>query len=357
MINIVFASITAFIITFLAIPAVIKIADIKGLYDVPGGRKKHKASIPRLGGIAIFAGAVFSFSFWSALLNYEPIQYLISALIVMFFIGIKDDIIEMPASKKFIGQSIAALIVVLFADVRITSLCGVFGIYDIPYYISAPFSFFVIILIVNSFNLVDGIDGLAGGLGAIASFTFGLWFFNYDQIPLSILSFSVFSALLAFLSYNFAPAKIFMGDTGSLVVGLILAVLAINFVELSFNALPYSFPFRSSPAMAIAILMIPLFDTIRIFIVRLFHKRSPFSADRNHMHHILGDMGCSHRDISIILYSVNVGFIILALGLRNISSLLLLIILMGTAILLSFVPFIIKYFHKSGNYNIKVFKH
>lgn len=274
----------------------------------------------------------------------------------MFFIGIKDDIVDMPASKKFIGQMIAALIIVLFGDIRITSMCGVFGIYDIPYYVSAPFSLAVIILIVNAFNLVDGVDGLAGGLGAIASFTFGLWFFNYNEIPLCILSFSVFSALLAFLIYNFSPARIFMGDTGSLVIGLIMAVLAINFIELSFNALPYSFPFRSSPAMAIAILIIPLFDTIRIFIVRIINKKSPFSPDRNHLHHILGDMGFNHREISFILYSINLGFIILALVLRNISSLILLLTILGICLLLSLVPILFKALNKSKALDIKMYK-
>ena len=357
MINIIFASITAFIITFLAIPAVIKIADIKGLYDTPGGRKLHKASIPRLGGLAIFAGVAFSFAFWTAVFKFEPVQYILASMIVMFFIGIKDDIIEMPASKKFIGQLIAALIIVLFGDIRITSMCGVMGIYDIPYYVSAPFSLLLIILIVNAYNLVDGVDGLAGGLGSIASFTFGLWFYNYNEIPLCILSFSVFSALLAFLTYNFSPARIFMGDTGSLIIGLILSILAIQFIELSFNALPFSFPFRSSPAMAIAILIIPLFDTMRIFAVRILHKKSPFSPDRNHMHHILQDMGCSHREICYILYAVHIGFIFLALWLRNISSMILLFIILGLSIFLSLTPFIIKYFHKSKTYNIKVFKH
>lgn len=355
--NITFSCITAFIITFLAIPSIIKVAVIKNLYDEPGERKSHKSSIPTLGGLAIFAGVVFSYTFWSAGFTSPSTQYIIAAIIVMFFIGIKDDLVELSPSKKLMGQIVSAIIIVLFGNVRIDSMCGIFGIYEIPYSLSVLFSIFTILVIINSFNLIDGIDGLAAGIGSIASFTFGLWFYNYNQIGLCILSFSLFSSLLAFLVYNFSPANIFMGDTGSLIVGLILSVLTINFVNLSFISPPYAFPFRSSPAMAIAILIIPLYDTLRIFLVRAIHGKSPFKADRNHIHHLLLDLGLSHREVSITLYLTNIGFILLALVLRNISSLVLLIILCVTAVVLSFVPFLFKYVSKKKEFEqLKVFK-
>lgn len=353
MINIAFSCITAFVITFLAIPVIIKIAVIKNLFDEPGARKSHKSKIPTLGGLAIFAGVVFSFTFWSTGFDYQPVQYIISAIIVMFFIGIKDDIVELTAGKKFSGQVMAALIIVLFANIRITTLCGMFGIYDIPYWFSIIFSLFTILLIINAFNLIDGIDGLAGGIGALASFTFGLWFYNYGQIALCILSFSLFSALLAFLVYNFSPANIFMGDTGSLIVGLILSILTINFIQLSFISPPDAFPFRSGPAMAIAILIIPLFDTLRIFIVRLLNRKSPFKADRNHMHHVLLDLGLMHREVSLTLYFVNVGFTLLALVLQDMGNLTVLIIMTVLAFLLSSVPYAVRYASKEKLMEVK----
>jgi UDP-GlcNAc:undecaprenyl-phosphate GlcNAc-1-phosphate transferase len=346
MLNITFACITAFIITFLAIPSIIRVSVIKNLFDEPGERKSHTSSIPTLGGLAIFAGVVFSYTFWSTGLENTPTQYIISAIIVMFFIGIKDDIVELTAHKKLYGQLFAAIIIVLFADIRITSLYGIFGIYQIPYWMSVLLSMFTILVIVNAYNLIDGIDGLAGGVGAISSFTFGLWFYNYNQIGLCILAFALFSSLLAFLVYNFSPANIFMGDTGSLVVGLILSVLTIYFVEMSFEALPYAFPFRSSPAMAIAILIIPLMDTLRIFVVRIRNGRSPFQADRNHIHHQLLDLGLSHREAALTLYLVNIGFIIMALSLRNISSLVLLYLLIATAMVASVIPYLLRTYRK-----------
>lgn len=342
MINIAFGCITAFIITFLAIPSIIKVAVIKNLFDEPGERKAHKSSIPTLGGLAIFAGVVFSFAFWSAEFNFQSTQYIIAALIVMFFIGIKDDIVDLPASKKFYGQLIAAIIIVLFANIRLTSLYGIFGVYQLNYAFSLVLSLFTILVIINAFNLIDGVDGLAAGIGAIAAFTYGLWFYNYNQIALCILSFALFSSLLAFLVYNFSPANIFMGDTGSLTIGLILSVLTINFIELSYDTTPFNFPFKSSPALAVAILILPLFDTLRVFIVRMMNKRSPFMADRNHMHHMLLDLGLNHREVSLTLYLVNIGFILLGLALRNAGSLLLLFIVSSLAIILSLIPYYLK---------------
>lgn len=356
MLNIILSSFTAFIITFLAIPSIIRVAVIKNLYDEPGERKLHHSSIPTLGGLAIFAGVVFSYTFWSSGFNYQATQYIIAAITLLFFIGIKDDIVELSPTKKIIGQIIAASILVFFGDIRITGLYGIFGVYEVPYWFSAFITVFTILVVVNAFNLIDGVDGLAAGIGAIASFTFGLWFYNYNQIALCILAFTLFSSLLAFLIYNFSPATIFMGDTGSLIIGLILSLLAINFIELSFESPPYAFPFRSSPAMAIAILIIPLLDTFRIFIVRLWNNRSPFKADKNHLHHILLSLGLSHREVSMSLYIVNIGFILLALSLRNISSLFLLIIICSLALVMNAVPFILRFYAKSRSYSLKAMK-
>ncbi len=307
---------------------------IKNLVDEPGGRKLHATRVPTLGGLGIFAGIIFAYTFFSATTGAQYNQYIISAMIVMFFIGLKDDLVDLTPSKKIIGQLVAALIIVLFGDIRMTSLYGILGIYSIPYLVSVVFSVLTILAIINAYNLIDGVDGLAAGIGAIASFTFGLWFYNYNEITLCILSFAVMSSLLAFLVYNFSPANIFMGDTGSLIIGLILAVLTIQFINLSFISPPDAFPFRSSPAMAVAILFIPIFDTLRVFIMRSIKGGSPFRADRNHIHHLLLDFGLSHREVAVIMYGVNMGIILLALFLRNISSLNLLYTICGIAVLL-----------------------
>ena len=172
-------------------------------------------------------------------------------------------------------------------------------------------TYFTVIVIINSFNLIDGVDGLAGSLGLMTTALLGLYFLKIDLIPYATLSFALASSLAAFLIFNFAPARIFMGDTGSLLIGLISSILVIKFINAA-SASDVNFPMEASPAIAFAILMIPLLDTLRVFGIRILHRRSPFSPDRNHVHHILLDRGLSHRQITVTLVGVNLLFIALA---------------------------------------------
>jgi UDP-GlcNAc:undecaprenyl-phosphate GlcNAc-1-phosphate transferase len=287
MYSIVLSFFTSFFITFMAIPSIKRVATVKHLYDEPGGRKSHTSRIPTLGGVAIFAGLIFSFTFFSAEIVYHSRQYIVSAILILFFIGIKDDIIPIPAFKKLIGQFIAAAIIAVSGGIRITSMHNLLGIHAVSYPVSILITIFTIIVIINSFNLIDGIDGLAAGIGVIVAGVFGFIFLYYGEMTmaLTILAFSLVGALLGFLYYNFSPARIFMGDTGSLVIGLVISVLAINVIELksNMNGVSSNSVIVSGPAFVVTVLIIPLFDTLRVFCIRLINKKSPFSADRNHI--------------------------------------------------------------------------
>lgn len=300
------ASLTSFIICFFAIPSIIKVAELKHLFDEPCERKNHKSKVPTLGGIAIFAGFIFATTFWADQKGIVELQYIIASLIILFFMGIKDDIVNLVAHKKLLGQIMAAIIIVYFADIRLTSLYGIFDIYDIPYWASLSFSLFTVISITNAFNLIDGIDTLAASVGILCIATFGSWFYLAGHTQYAILSSAMIGSLLAFLYYNKTPAKIFMGDTGSLVLGLVNSVLAIKFIEFNktFQGIA-EFKVHSVPAVAIGILIIPIFDTARVFILRVLEGRSPLSSDRNHIHHILTDLGYSHIKASSILVLLN----------------------------------------------------
>jgi UDP-GlcNAc:undecaprenyl-phosphate GlcNAc-1-phosphate transferase len=363
MIKVILTLLTSFTVTFVAIPSIIKVALMKNLYDEPDERKSHDYKIPTLGGVALFAGIIFSFTFWSASSIYPIKQYyIIASLIVMFFIGLKDDIVELSPVKKFIGQIVAAGIIVFFADYRLTNMVGILGIYEIPYNVSCVLTMFTILVIINAYNLIDGIDGLAAGIGIIASTAFGIILFMLNNPVLAGLSFALSGALLAFLWFNLSPAKIFMGDTGSLVVGLILSILAITFIETNIKNPLVSVEFSdfvqsnlhisrinfdlstSAPAIAIGFLIIPLFDTLRVFVLRAFRRKSPFLPDRNHIHHKLLELGFNHKKASFILFSVNILFVILALTLRKLHSGQILIIFFVLAMILSQIPtLIIKY--------------
>lgn len=331
------------------IPSIIKVAIIKHLYDTPDERKSHVDVIPTLGGVGIFGGFIIGFCLFARFdMKSTEIKYVIAALSFMFMLGAKDDIIELVANKKFIGQIFAASIIVILGDIRLTSLYGLFGISMINDVFSYFLSIVTIIFIINAFNLVDGINLLAGSVGVVATATFGMWFLVYDFFDYAILAAAMSGALFAFLKYNYSPAKIFMGDSGSLSVGLLVAVLAIQFIEknelvLAFNGSENELiSITAAPAMAIAVLIIPLYDTLRVFILRLLNKKSPFIADRNHIHHKLLDSGFSHVKATVTLIIVNVLFIIISYFLQFIGNMYLMITQLALATLLSFVLFSVK---------------
>ena len=300
--NIFSALVASFLITYVAIPKVIFFAQQFRLTDVAGKRAAHEGSTPIFGGIAIFSGIIFSLLFWAEL---ENIQFLLASFLIVFFVGVIDDLLNLSPLKKLIGQVIAVLIVIYLGKLEIGSMHGVLGLTNqLPEWISILFTIFVVIVITNGFNLIDGVDGLAGGLGVIASSTFGIIALLMNQEDMAIIAFALTGALLGFLKYNLHPAKIFMGDAGSLVVGMILSVLAINLIKHGLVTENIKLP-NKGPLLAIVILATPLFDSLRVFIVRVSKGVGPLSPGRDHIHHALLDLGLGHKRTALILYFVS----------------------------------------------------
>tara|TARA_B100000214_G_scaffold56448_1_gene36227 strand:+ start:9937 stop:10974 length:1038 start_codon:yes stop_codon:yes gene_type:complete len=337
--NVIFSFLTSFFITFLAIPKVISFANRYRLSDQAGDRASHEGSVPVFGGIAIFLGIILAISLWSQLID---MLFFVISLIIVFFVGILDDLLGLSPFKKLVGQILATLIIIYFGDIKIDNMHGVLLVNQLSFPISILFTLFVVIVITNGFNLIDGVDGLATGVGVISSFLFGGVALIMNQIDIAIISFALMGALLGFLKYNYHPAKIFMGDTGSLVVGMILSILAINLIQhgLVFNKLNY---FDKGPLMAIAFLSIPLFDSLRVFIVRASKGHGPLSAGRDHIHHALLDLGLGHKRTAIILYAISIFLIIFSFFLLNLNLNLNLGIFILSAIsyLLLIIPFYI----------------
>ncbi|MBC7511643.1 MAG: undecaprenyl/decaprenyl-phosphate alpha-N-acetylglucosaminyl 1-phosphate transferase [Ferruginibacter sp.] len=319
----------AFGITFFAIPIIIEVARRKKLFDEPDERKVHKMVIPTLGGLGIFGGFILATLIGSPVGSNE-LQYFVAAVIVIFFLGIKDDILVLSAAKKFIGQMVAAGIVIKFGGVQLSNMHGFLGIDSISNFTSILFTLFTIIVIINSFNLIDGVDGLAGSLGLLTALVFGTYFFYAGQLLYAVMAFSLAGSLVGFLIYNFSPAKIFMGDTGSLLIGLINAVLVIKFINIA-SSPAVTLPLEAAPAIGFAILIVPLFDTLRVFALRIVSRRSPFSPDRNHVHHFLLEMGFSHSKITMLCVGSNIGLILLAFFLRSWGTTVVIGILLAIA--------------------------
>jgi len=341
MYDIILSFITAFLLVYMAIPSIINIARVKGLYDVPDERKSHQEVVPTLGGVAIFAGVIFSIILWTPFDVFGDLQYILCAFIIIFLIGAKDDILPMSPFRKLLGQILACFILVFKAQVKLTSLYGIFGVYAIPEIPSILLSMFTILVIINAFNLIDGINGLSGSLATLISLTMGTWFFLIDRTDLAIIAFSLAGATIAFLRYNITPARIFMGDTGSMLIGIISAILVIEFIEVHAQIQGSPYAFKAVPAVAVGILILPLFDTAWVFVVRLFRGKSPLTADRSHIHHLLLDAGLSHTQATIVLLAVNFAFILFVVYFQDLGNLNLLIIILLMASSLSAIPYII----------------
>ncbi len=306
--------ITAFTIVLLSTPSFIRVAHFKHLFDSPDEERKiHRRSVPLMGGIMIFAGTVFSMLFWYPSAEIGIVKHLLPALLILFFIGIKDDIIGTAAMKKLLAQIIVAFIMVFVAKIRITGMHGLFGVEQIPDWLSYALSLFTYIVAINAYNLIDGVDGLAGGVGLIASTCLGVWFFLTGNAALAVIAFALSGALLAFLRFNFQPAQIFMGDSGSLTIGLLLITLTIAMIEQDTSNIPGIFSSVSKPLLGMAVLSYPLIDTLRIFAYRAYKGLPPFQADQNHIHHRLIKCGLNHAQtvLSIYLYqALLIGFVL-----------------------------------------------
>ncbi|WP_421751993.1 glycosyltransferase family 4 protein [Croceimicrobium sp.] len=338
------APVLAFAITYFSIPAIIRLSLVKKLYDQPDERKKHNARISPLGGMAIFGGMIISFVFCTAHLSNPALNSVLVGLFVLFITGVKDDLYPLVPYKKMLGQLLAVAVVVIQGDVRLVSFYGLFGVNELPYFISVALSIVFFLGIINSFNFIDGINGLSAGIGVVISVTYAVVFDYLHNDLFLILALCIVGSQLAFLRFNLVNAKIFMGDSGSMILGFLVALLSISFLQI--NELSEQFLLKKIDALvfAFAVMIIPVVDTIRVVFIRLFIlRRSPFAADRNHIHHALLDIGLSHVQASLSLMAINVSFVVLAYFLNDyLRATYLFISLSLLALLLSQLPFIIK---------------
>lgn len=283
--------ISAFVVTLICIPPIIYLIKRFRLYDQPNDRKLHSTPIPTMGGIAIVAGMMSSLLLWFPFsTEMAPVCFFFS-IAVLFGLGILDDLKDLSARYKFIIQfGLATLIAI--AGIRIHSFEGLFGIYELPLAAQYSCTIVAIVGITNAFNLIDGIDGLAGGIGFMSLITLGLLLHISGDSNTALIAFALAGGILAFLYFNFNPAKIFMGDTGSLVLGFVTAVLCIRLLQVNqFVSIPV---LQQAPVFVLGIVLIPVFDTLRVFAMRMWKGKSPFVADKTHIHHLLTNQGFSH---------------------------------------------------------------
>lgn len=312
---IIFALLGSTYISLVLMPCVIKIANKKNLMAQPCNRSSHIKPIPTLGGVAIFISVTVVTLFYCALTNNVQLMALLLSLIILFFLGLNDDLMTITPKTKFIGQLLVSSIIIIVSDVRITTLNGLFGIGEMNYFASFIITLFSFILIINSYNLIDGIDGLAGTIGVTVSGFFALFFYLNNILYLAILSFSLLGSLVGFLKFNLSVKdKIFMGDTGSMIVGFLLSFLSIKFLNSNYGQ-NMAFTFKNPEIIVVALLFYPMLDTMRIFMVRKFiYKTSPFIADKNHIHHKILQLLPSHIDVTKFIFGTNLLVLVVAMA-------------------------------------------
>lgn len=300
---------TAFAVCLLLIPEIIKIANARNMHDLPNERKTHTGKICSFGGVGIFFGFLISTLIWASVDMTLNMEFLLGAVLVMVVVGMRDDFLPLSAFWKLVGQFVA-IAVLLIGDIRIFSLYGFLGVYELPLFFSYLVTGFIVIVITNAFNLIDGIDGLAGSVSLIVFTFFGLWFALEGSLAISAMCLAVLGSVGGFLYYNYSPARIFMGDTGSLMLGFLATGLLIIFLSKN-AALPTTSDLHIVAPLSLlsALMVYPLFDTIRVFMLRALAGRSPLSPDRNHIHHLLLDIGCSHYYIVGIVIFLNIVFV------------------------------------------------
>ena len=312
------------------IPQAIRFAHRFQLVDYPNLRKQHIQSTPILGGVSIFVSVVFALSLTSLIIyNYPTIDFkvvfgLFSAISLMVFFGLKDDIFDVSPLEKIIFQIITSLFIIISCEIRIDNFDGLFGIYALPTIFSYVFSVFVFVIVVNAFNLIDGIDGLSASVGLISTLCFGVFFFLNNQVIQSLIMFCYSGALASFLIFNFKK-RLFLGDNGSMSLGVLIAfgifsvITATNKANLVGGT---GYFIDNSSVIVLALISFPLLDTIRVFCIRLIQGKSPFAPDRNHLHHHLTYLNFSHMESTflIVIYTIVITGIALALSSWDITN-------------------------------------
>jgi len=304
----------AFVLTLIFIPPVIFMVKRFKLFDRPNARKEHLVPTPTFGGISIFAGMMVSLLFWFKFYNHPSIITFFLSMILLFGVGIMDDLKDLAARYKLVIEAgVASLLAV--SGIRITSFGGLFGINEL--HITAQYIITVVTIvgITNAFNLIDGIDGLAGGLGFMSLVTLGIFLTISKDLNYAMIAFALAGALLGFLYFNFNPARIFMGDTGSLMLGFVIAVLCVQLMKV--NAIHPTPVVPNIYVFTLGIVMIPVFDTLRVFGTRIWKGRSPFSADKTHIHHLITNKGFTHAFAARIICVFHGFILILVYWMKN----------------------------------------
>ncbi len=291
--------VVAMIVVVVTQPSLVKIAQMKQIVDNPSARKLNKKPVPVLGGVAIFFGVIFSVGVAGYYVEGLDIEFeIIIAMLIMLYTGVGDDILQLSPSLRFALQIFTIGLMMFLGGIYIDNFHGLWGIYRLPWYVAVGLTTFSCVGIINAINLIDGVDGLCSGFGVFASLLFAVCFRRMGNISYVVLSLAVAGALIPFMLHNIFGKryKMFLGDGGSLVLGFICSLYVMRIIQSGDEVVT-----GSTISFTLAVLAVPVFDTIRVMAARIINRRSPFSADKTHLHHMFIDLGFSHVATSVVI--------------------------------------------------------
>lgn len=326
-ISIVIAVAGAFLAGIVLLPLLIKISLRFGFTDTPNHRKVHKKPIPVVGGIAVIliscCSALFSSDIRLFVLNHTVMA---TALLTLGIVGIVDDKIGMSAKARFLIQ-LGSSFAIAYAGIRIQSLYGFMGIGVLPLFAQYAITILLVTGVTNSFNLIDGIDGLAGVIASINIFILAVVATVQHFYSVALILAVILGSLVAFIKFNWSPAKTFMGDAGSLFLGFVMSVIAIKLINETFISDAQSSPYNPLVTLFSACFMIPVVDTVRVFAKRIRSGRSPFSADKTHLHHKLIQHFMVHKSATKKIGLLHISIIVLTLSVQHMLNISIIIVL------------------------------
>ena len=335
LILIIAATLTAYAISNVSMPAIIKIAELKNLINAPDNDHiPQKCNVPTLGGIGIFSAFIISYSIWGQALSMQEFPFFVAALFILFLMGVRDDILKLNALTKFIVQLAAVLILVYGGGVYLSSFGGIFGVEDVSWLTGSLSTVVIMLAVINAYNLIDKIDGLAGGIGVIVAGVFGIWFWGSGFLSYALLSFALSGALIGFLAFNMYPAKLSMGDTGAMSVGFILGFLAIEFIALNHTLTNQIWHVSNGEVLAVSILIVPVIEALRVTLMRLNKSISLFEVNKSFARQVILDMRITHHNAVFIVWLFNLLMIGLAYLTMPLNVNLQLGIVIGVGILI-----------------------
>ncbi|MBR3915971.1 MAG: undecaprenyl/decaprenyl-phosphate alpha-N-acetylglucosaminyl 1-phosphate transferase [Bacteroidaceae bacterium] len=305
--NILIPAFLALLGTLWVHPKVLKISIMKNLVDNPDARKLQRNPVPVMGGIAVFFGIVIGICSSQMMFNNPNVFMLVAAMLIMLYTGTIDDIINLSPTTRFIIEILVVLWMMYINKSSIDCFWGLWGIGTIPQWISYPLTVFASVGIINAINLIDGVNGLSSGFCFMASVMFATIFYTTGNTVMTIIAASAAGAIIPFFFHNVFGYKtrMFIGDGGTLVIGMMMSMFAISILGQNSVCADYAESGLSLVAMTLAILAIPVFDTLRVMTSRIIRGTSPFHPDKTHLHHLFIELGFSHAGTTMSILTLN----------------------------------------------------